>query len=227
MIHVTRLHNWNVTPSAAIEIQKTLADKVIRHDTFDKIQFVAGIDVGFEDNGRITRAAVCILDSNTLQDIERTIARRPTEFPYVPGLLSFREIPAIIDALEKIKTIPQMLFCDGQGYAHPRRLGIASHLGILTGLPSIGVGKSRLVGRHQTVPNTRGAWVPLVDNGETVGAVLRTRVNVNPLYISSGHKIALESAVECVMRFVTRYKLPEPTRLADRLASRKTDLRKF
>lgn len=227
MIHVTQLHNWDVTPAAAIEIQKTLADKVIRRDAFDEIQFVAGIDVGFEDKGRITRAAVCILESNTLQVIEQTIARKPTKFPYVPGLLSFREIPAIIDALGKIRHIPQILFCDGQGYAHPRRLGIASHLGLLTGLPSIGVGKSRLIGRHQAVPNSRGAWVPLVDNGETVGAVLRTRINVNPLYISSGHKIALESAVECVMRCVTRYKLPEPTRLADRLASRKTDLRKL
>lgn len=227
MIQVTQLHNWNVTPSAAIEIQTTLAAKIIPHDLFDEVHYVAGIDVGFEDNGRITRAAVCILDLETLRPVEQAIARLPTEFPYIPGLLSFREIPAILKALGEIKQIPQMLFCDGQGYAHPRRLGIASHLGILTGITSIGVGKSRLIGQHQTVPNERGAWVPLIDKGEFVGAVLKTRVNVKPLYISIGHKISLESAIEYVMRCVTRYKLPETTRLADRLASRKGSFKNF
>lgn len=227
MIQVTQLHEWNVAPATAIEIQNTLAAKVIRHDTFDEIQYVAGIDVGFEDNGRVTRAAVCILDLESLHPVDYVLARHPTEFPYIPGLLSFREIPAILQALENIKTPPQMLFCDGQGYAHPRRLGIASHLGVLTNLPSIGVGKSRLIGRHQPVPNERGSWVPLIHNDETVGAVLRTRINVNPLYISAGHKISLESAIQYVMRCLTRYKLPEPTRLADRLASRKTDLKDF
>lgn len=221
MIQIARLHDWNVTPSAAIEIQKTLAGKVIRHDALDDVQYVAGIDVGFEDNGNVTRAAVCVLELDTLSPIEETIAKRPTQFPYVPGLLSFREIPAILTALEKIRNIPQILMCDGQGYAHPRRLGIASHLGVLTNLPSIGVGKSRLIGSHQPVANERGSWTPLMHNEETIGAVLRTRVNVNPLYISAGHRISLSSAIEYVMRCVTRYKLPEPTRLADRLASKK------
>lgn len=226
MIQVTQLHDWDITPAAAIEIQNALAAKVIRHDDFDEIQHVAGIDVGFEDNGGTTRAAVCILDLENLNPVDYSLAKRPTGFPYIPGLLSFREIPAILQALENIKTIPQMLLCDGQGCAHPRRLGIASHLGVLTGIPSIGVGKSRLIGRHQAVPNERGAWVPLIDKKETVGAVLRTRVNVNPLYISTGHKIGLESAIKYVMRCTTRYKLPEPTRLADRLASNKNGVKK-
>lgn len=221
MIQISRLHNWDVTPATAIEIQNELAAKVVRTDVFDEIQYIAGIDVGFEDNGRITRAAVCVLDLETLRPIDHVLAKRPTTFPYIPGLLSFREIPAILQALESVKKIPQMLFCDGQGYAHPRRLGIASHLGVLTSLPSIGVGKSRLIGRHQPVPNERGSWVPLTHNEETVGAVLRTRVNIKPLYISAGHKISLKSAIRYVMRCVTRYKLPEPTRLADRLASQK------
>lgn len=221
MIHISPLHSWDVTPATAIEIQNELAAKVIQCDVFDKVQYVAGIDVGFEDDGRVTRAAVCVLDLETLQPVDSALAKRPTRFPYIPGLLSFREIPAILQALETIRETPQMLFCDGQGYAHPRRLGIASHLGVLTNLPSIGVGKSRLIGRHHPVPDTRGAWTPLVDNGETIGAVLRTRVHVNPLYISAGHKISLASAIQYVMRCVTRYKLPEPTRLADRLASRK------
>lgn len=222
MIRIARLHDWDVTPAAAIEIQKELAAKVVRQDKFDDIHYVAGIDVGFEDDGRVTRAAVCVLDLETLQPVDEALAKCPTRFPYIPGLLSFREIPAILQALETVKKTPQMLFCDGQGYAHPRRLGIASHLGILTDLPSIGVGKSRLIGRHQSVPDARGSWTPLIHNGETVGAVLRTRVNVKPLYISAGHKISLESAVRYVTRCVTRYKLPEPTRLADRLASKKS-----
>lgn len=221
MIHISPLHGWDVTPATAIEIQHELAAKVVRHDVFDDVHYVAGIDVGFEDDGRVTRAAVCVLDLETLQPVDSALAKRPTRFPYIPGLLSFREIPAILQALEMIREAPQILFCDGQGYAHPRRLGIASHLGILTNLPSIGVGKSRLIGRHQPVPDKRGAWTPLVDNGETVGAVLRTRVHVNPLYISAGHRIGLETAIQYVMRCLTRYKLPEPTRLADRLASRK------
>jgi deoxyribonuclease V len=224
MVHITPLHSWDVTPSTAIEIQKKLAANVVQEDRFTGVHYIAGVDVGFEDNGRVTRAAVCVLDLETLQPVDYALAKRPTRFPYIPGLLSFREIPAILQALETIRETPQMLFCDGQGYAHPRRLGIASHLGLLTDLPSIGVGKSRLIGKHQPVPDTRGAWTPLVHNEETVGAVLRTRVHVKPLYISAGHKISLESAIRYVMRCVTRYKLPEPTRLADRLASQKDKL---
>lgn len=137
----------------------------------------------------------------------------------MPGLLSFRELPAVLKAMEQLKQTPDIWLCDGQGYAHPRRFGIACHLGVLTGIPSIGVGKSRLLGTHQPVANQRGAWQPLLDNDEIIGAVLRTRVNVKPVYISVGHRICLESAIDYVMRCTNRYKLPETTRQAHKYAS--------
>ncbi len=183
------------------------------------MRYVAGIDVGFEAGNTITRAAVAVLGFPGLDLHEQVIARRQTSFPYVPGLLSFREAPAVLDALEKLQTRPELLLCDGQGYAHPRRFGIACHLGVLTDLPSIGVAKSRLTGTHADVPDSRGQWVPLLDGGERIGAVLRTRSGVRPLYISIGHRICLETAIDYVMRCLTRYRLPETTRCAHRLAS--------
>lgn len=175
--------------------------------------------MGFEENGTVTRAAVAKLSVPELVLIDTAVARRPTTFPYIPGLLSFREVPAILDALQALRDLPDLMLVDGQGYAHPRRLGIACHLGVLTDIPTIGVGKTRLVGTHADVPNRRGAWVPLVDKGETIGAVLRTRQGVNPVYVSPGHRIALQTAVEWVMRCTGRYRLPETTRHAHRLAS--------
>jgi deoxyribonuclease V len=215
-----RRHRWDVTPSEASAIQERLRDAVIREDRLGFVQAVAGVDVGFEEQGRVTRAAVVVLAFPSLQPIDAALARRPTEFPYVPGLLSFREIPAVLDALKRLKTSPDLLLCDGQGIAHPRRLGVASHLGVLIDRPSIGVAKSRLIGTHDEVPNERGAWVPLEDQDEVIGAVLRTRVGVKPIFISIGHRVSLETAVEYVMRCTPRYRLPETTRLADRIASR-------
>lgn len=183
------------------------------------MQFVAGIDVGFEDQGATTRAAVAVLSYPDLKFCDHAIARRPTTFPYIPGFLSFREVPAVLDALETLKTLPDLLLCDGQGIAHPRRFGIACHLGILTNLPAIGVAKSRLVGKFGEVPDERGAWVPLTHKGETIGAVLRTRPGTKPLYISSGHRIGLDSAIAYVMGCTTKYRLPETTRHAHKLAS--------
>ncbi len=212
-------HSWNLSPQEAIALQKALRTQVITQDQFDSIQRVAGVDVGFEDQGRITRAAVAVLSYPQLEVLETAIARRPTSFPYVPGLLSFREIPAVLDALEKITQQPNLLLCDGQGIAHPRRLGIASHLGLLVDIPSIGVAKSRLCGTHATVPEQKGAWTPLCSGDEIIGAVLRTRVRVKPLYISPGHCISLESAIAYVLGCVTRYRLPETTRHAHQLAS--------
>lgn len=213
-------HRWDVTPAEARSIQERLRDAVVREDGLGQIETVAGVDVGFEDGGRVTRAAVVVLAFPSLQPIDAALARRPTAFPYVPGLLSFREIPAVLDALTRLKTSPDLLLCDGQGIAHPRRLGVASHLGVLTDLPSIGVAKSRLIGTHGDVPNERGAWIPLEDQDEVIGAVLRTRVGVKPIFISIGHRVSLETAIEYVMRCTPRYRLPETTRLADRLASR-------
>ncbi len=180
---------------------------------------MAGVDVGFEAQGRITRAAVALLDYPSLTLHEQAIARAPTRFPYVPGLLSFREVPAILAALAQLQTPPDLLLCDGQGIAHPRRLGIAAHLGLLCDLPSIGVAKSRLIGTYEPPGGERGDWSPLLDKGERVGAVLRTRAGVSPLFISPGHRIGLQSSIDWVMRCTTRYRLPETTRWAHRLAS--------
>lgn len=212
-------HSWNLSPREAIALQQELRTQVITQDQFDSIQRVAGVDVGFENQGTITRAAVAVLSYPQLELLETAIARRSTSFPYVPGLLSFREIPTVLDALEKITQRPDLLLCDGQGIAHPRRLGIASHLGLLVDIPSIGVAKSRLCGTHAAVPEPKGAWTPLHSGDEIIGAVLRTRVRVKPLYISPGHRIGLESAIAYVLGCVTRYRLPETTRHAHRLAS--------
>lgn len=215
------LHDWPDTAEAAIQIQQELRSRIVTHDQLGVVQTVAGVDVGFEDEGRTTRAAIAVLNFPELTVRETAIAHRPTSFPYVPGLLSFREAPAVLHALARLQTTPDLLLCDGQGIAHPRRFGIACHLGLLTGLPSIGVGKSRLVGSHAPVPVQKGDWVPLLHRGETIGAVLRTRVGTNPLYISPGHRISLATAIAYVLRCTTRYRLPETTRHAHNLASHK------
>lgn len=212
-------HAWDVTPKQAIAIQQQLRKEVITEDRLGEVRHVAGVDVGFEQNNTITRAAVAVLGLPDLQLLDSAIARLPTSFPYVPGLLSFREVPAVLEALEQLSTPPDLLLCDGQGIAHPRRCGIASHLGVLTGIPSIGVAKTRLIGTHAPVPDERGAWVPLLDKGEVIGAVLRTRAHVKPIYVSIGHCMSLETAIVHVMRCITKYRLPETTRWAHRLAS--------
>lgn len=212
-------HAWNLTPADAIALQKRLCGAVEREDRLGTPTRIAGVDVGFEEAGRITRAAVAVLRFPSLQPLEQAIARLPTRFPYVPGLLSFREIPAILQALAQLQRPPDLLLCDGQGLAHPRRFGLACHLGLLTDTPSIGVGKSRLIGRHGAVPPEKGGWVPLIDRGEVIGAVLRTRQGVKPIYVSIGHRVSLQTAIDYVLAATTRYKLPETTRAAHRLAS--------
>jgi deoxyribonuclease V len=215
-------HTWPINVEEAIAIQEKLQAEVITEDKFDEpVQYVAGVDMGFEAEGTISRAAVAVLSFPDLRLQETSIARRPTTFPYIPGFLSFREIPTVLDALEKIQTIPHIILCDGQGIAHPRRFGIACHLGVLINIPTIGVAKSLLIGKHQNLPEERGSWQPLIHKGETIGAVLRTRTGVKPLYISSGHRISLPTAIDYVLRCTTRYRLPETTRIADKLASSK------
>lgn len=218
-MEISQQHTWDLTPEAAVALQQTLCQQIAPVDQLKEVRMVAGIDVGFEDGGNTTRAAVAVLSFPSLQLIEQTVARRPTSFPYVPGLLSFREVPSVLDALEKLQHTPDLLLCDGQGTAHPRRFGIACHIGLLTNCPSIGVGKSRLVGTHPAVPDEKGAWVPLRHKGETIGAVLRTRVGTKPLYISPGHHVCLETAIDYVLRCTTKYRLPETTRQAHKLAS--------
>ena len=214
------LHPWDVTPQEAVAIQERLRDQVIREDRLGVVRSVAGVDVGFEADGSVTRAAVVVLSFPELVVQETSLVRCPTRFPYVPGLLSFRESPAVLKALEQLQALPDLLLCDGQGLAHPRRFGIACHLGLLTGLPSIGVAKSLLVGRHAPVETVRGAWQPLIDRNEQIGAALCTRPGTKPVFVSIGHCVSLESAVEYTLRCVTRYRLPETTRQAHHLASR-------
>lgn len=212
-------HRWDVTAAEAVALQQRLRGEVVAVDRFSRVDTVAGVDVGFEERGTVTRAAVAVLSFPELKLREYAVARRPTGFPYVPGLLSFREIPAVLDALQRLERLPDMLLCDGQGRAHPRRFGIACHLGVLTDLPAIGVAKSRLVGTHAPLAETKGARQPLYDKGEEIGTVLRTRRGVRPLYISVGHRVALNTAVDFVLRCTTRYRLPETTRAAHKLAS--------
>ena len=219
MLRRHHAHAWDVTPKRAREIQLELARLVETGDRLGAVTRVAGVDVGFDTRAGLTRAAVAVLSFPGLEPLEETVVTTPTRFPYVPGLLSFREAPAILAALDELAEPPHLLLCDGQGIAHPRRFGIASHLGVLTDLPSIGVAKKRLVGTHAEPRDSRGAWTALEHEGETVGAVLRTRVGVKPIFVSPGHRVSVESAVELVMACTTRYRLPETTRRADRLAS--------
>lgn len=212
---------WPTTVDEAVAIQQQLRTHVITEDQLGSIQSIAGVDVGFEEDGTITRAAIAVLNLSDLRLRDRAIARRPTTFPYIPGFLSFREIPAVLDALAKLDTLPDLLLCDGQGLAHPRRFGIACHLGVLTNIPAIGVAKSLLIGKHDLLPEERGAWQPLHDKNEVIGAVLRTREGTRPLYISPGHRISLQTAIDYVMRCTTKYRLPETTRWAHKLASGK------
>ncbi|GGX92433.1 endonuclease V [Litchfieldella qijiaojingensis] len=215
------LHEWTLSPEDAIGLQTRLAPRVERQDRLDTISRIAGVDIGFEQEGEITRAAVVVLEWPGLAVLEQVVHREPTRMPYIPGLLSFREVPAALEAFSLLALPPHLVMVDGQGIAHPRRLGVASHLGLWLDLPTIGVAKSRLCGWHGEIPPQRGDWMPLWDGDEIIGAVLRSRQNVKPIYVSPGHRLCLETAVNWVVRCLVRTKLPEPTRLADRLASRR------
>lgn len=210
---------WDVTPEKAFEIQRELATHVIERDAFGAVNLIAGVDVGLEGaDNQVARAAVVVLRASDLVPIEASTARLPVAFPYIPGLLAFREIPVILKAFEQLQTTPDLIIVDGQGRAHPRRLGIACHLGVLLDLPMIGCAKSILCGRAETPHAERGAWLPLMDHGEQIGAALRTRVGVTPVYVSVGHRISLSSSIRFVLDSCTRYRLPETTRWAHRIA---------
>lgn len=215
------LHRWDLDIAEARTVQLRLAERVETVDRLGPVRTVAGVDCGFEDNGRITRAAIVVMRWPGLVTVESTLARIDTVFPYVPGYLSFREMPAILAACEQLETLPDLLLCDGQGIAHPRWLGIASHLGLWLNRPAIGVGKSRLVGEHADPGARKGARAPLRRDGKVIGTVLRTRDGVKPLFVSPGHRIGVESATRWVLECATRYRLPEPVHAADRLASRR------
>ncbi|WP_414606075.1 deoxyribonuclease V [Stenotrophomonas pavanii] len=215
---------WEGSVAAARAQQLQLAGRVERQDRLPRnVRWLAGMDVGFEDNGAITRAAAVLLDAETLKPVAQEIARIPTVMPYIPGLLSFRELPALLAALALLPRVPDLVFVDGHGISHPRRLGVAAHLGVVTDLPSIGVAKSKLVGRFVEPGAEAGAHAPLQDGDEQLGWVLRSKVHCKPLFVAGGHRVSADTALDWVQRTLRGYRLPEPTRLADRLASRRDE----
>ncbi len=203
---------WDLTPAEARALQERLSGEAECARSVGRARLIAGIDVGFEDRGRVTRAAVAVLRFADLQVVESALARRPTAFPYVPGLLSFREIPAVLEALAALACTPDLLLCRRPGPRPPQRFGLACHLGWLLDTPTIGVAKSRLSGEFATPPDRRGAWSPLLDRGDLVGAAVRTRRGVKPVFVSPGHRVDVATAVRLTLACTDRYRLPEPSR---------------
>jgi len=202
-----------------IELQRQLAGQVIAIDDLpDSISTVAAVDAAFPRGRGVTRAAAVVMSFPGLTPLDQIVVEVPTSLPYIPGLLSFRELPGVVQAIERLKIRPDLVLCDGQGRAHPRRFGIACHLGVETGLATIGVAKSRLCGHADEPGPEKGARSLLNDGEEIIGMVVRTRTHVRPVVVSSGHRISLETAVAWVLACTPRYRLPEPIRLADRLA---------
>jgi deoxyribonuclease V len=213
---IHHLHAWDVTLPEAVALQQRLRQQVRVEPFPGPVRRVAGVDVSFR--GEKARAAVAVLSFPSLQLVEQAWAEVTISFPYIPGYLSFREGPAVLAAFARLTLWPDLVIFDGQGIAHPRRLGLASHLGLFLDLPSIGCAKSRLCGQHDEPGPARGDWTPLCDGGELVGAVLRSRPGTHPLYVSVGHRTDLETAIRYVLGCCTRYRLPETTRWAHRLS---------
>ena len=218
-----RLHEWNLQQSQAIALQRELAKRVVREDKLEEVRHIAGVDMAINEENGMARAAVVLLSYPALEIEERHVHEEPVRMPYIPGLLSFRETPCILGAFELLKQRPELVMVDGQGIAHPRRLGIASHLGLWLDLPTIGCAKSILVGDYdkEALGEEMGSWVPLIDkrtNNEIVGAAVRTRSHTNPMFISLGHRISLETSLHYVLACCRGYRLPEPTRQADKLS---------
>ncbi len=199
------------TPKEAAALQRQLRGLVVPRGRV-RTRLVAGVDVGYK--GGVARAAIVVL--RRLEPVEEVVIEEPLSFPYVPGLFSFREIPPLLTAWKRLKTRPDVVIVDGQGIAHPRRFGLASHFGVLIGIPTIGCAKSRLFGEHEVPARPRGSWSPLRHKEETIGAVLRTQDGGNPVFVSTGHLISLRRAISVVLACTTRYRLPEPQRRADR-----------
>ena len=213
-------HDWDVSPAEAVAIQRELAPLVREEPVdWDAVRTVAGLDVSVREDR--VRAAVVVYDVREREVVDQAVWEGPVAFPYVPGLLSFREVPAILPALEQLRALPDVYMLDAQGRAHPRRFGLACHLGVLMEAPALGVAKSILVGRVEgELDEAKGASAPLVHRGETVGVALRTRDRVHPVYVSVGHRITLPAAGRLALTLAEKYKLPQPTHLAHRLSYR-------
>ena len=206
---------WDITPREAVRRQLVWRERVETQDRFGRLQFVAGADVAFDPETDLAFAGVIVYRLPELEEVERRMARRKLRFPYVPGLLSFRECPVLLAAFARLETEPDLILIDGHGRAHPRRFGIACHVGILFDKPTIGCAKSRLVGEHEEPGEKAGATSPLMLEGERLGVVLRTRDHVKPIYVTTGHRVSLDSAVGFVNQCVDGFRIPKPTREAD------------
>ncbi|HEX8128850.1 MAG TPA: deoxyribonuclease V [Pyrinomonadaceae bacterium] len=222
MANYQQLHDWKMTPREAVELQKRMREQVrVEPHTGGKIETVAGADISFNKFSPVIYTGIVVLRLPSLEVVEEVGVVGETQFPYVPGLLSFREAPSVLEAWSKLKTEPDAVMFDGQGIAHPRRVGIASHVGLFLNRPTLGCAKSVLVGTHEELAEERGSWQPLVDpkNGETVGAALRTKTRVQPIYVSPGHLIDLAGAIELTLATDGGYRQPEPTRRAHHLVN--------
>lgn len=215
----TRLHSWDLEPKAAIALQSELAYRLIS-DTpleIDDIKRVAGVDVSVKAGQ--SRAAVVVMSFPELSLIETVVAQQATSYPYIPGLLAFREGPVVLEALAKLNAEPDVLIFDGMGQIHPRRMGIAAHLGLWLGRPTIGCGKSHYIGEYEEPAVEKGSHSPLLYRGQELGVVLRTRMGVKPVFVSAGHLVSLDSAVALVLACAPRFRLPAPIRAAHKAAS--------
>jgi deoxyribonuclease V len=219
-MHVHHRHRWDVSPADAVALQHQLVTEIIYDQPLplNTIRYVGGVDVSVKENE--SQAAVVVLSYPELQVVETVLARQPTPFPYIPGLLSFREGPALVEAFEKLQTVPDVFVFDGMGRAHPRRMGIAAHMGLWLQKPTIGCGKTHLTGKYTEPETPKGSYSNLTDRGEVIGVVLRTRDNVKPVYISPGHLIDLPSSIEIIMACTSKYRLPDPIRAAHNAAGK-------
>lgn len=217
----TDLHPWNVTPEQAVQIQTELAPRIERVDRLlDKVRLVAGVDVAYaQPPDERLFAAVVVLDADTREIVETSVWADRGEFPYQPGLFAFREIPPLLAAFDRIEHRPDLVICDGQGLVHPRRCGLASHFGLWLDIPTIGCGKTCLLGEYDEPNQPRGSRSPLVDQGEVVGSVLRTQTGVKPLFISTGHRVSLATAEEWILRMAANFRQPDPIRHANSAAN--------
>jgi len=218
------LPEWPSDIGSAIAMQKTMAEKVCLEDRYDRLETIAGIDCSYDIANDLSFAVITIMSLADLRPVQTVRAQMPTGFPYIPGLLSFREIPVVLKALRKLEKWPDLLMVDGQGIAHPRRLGIAAHLGVMLDWPAIGVAKSLLTGRYREPGLHKGDTSPLLDKGEIIGTVLRSKDKVKPLFISPGHRISHSAAVDLTLKCLVKHRLPEPTRIADKISKDKTGM---
>ena len=215
------LHRWTVSPTHAIRLQRELVERVRIEPLPQQVRLVAGVDATVSTDGRWLLGGVAVWDLHKSELLETRLAKRPARFPYVPGLLSFREVPAVLAAVRKLRVAPDVFLFDGQGRAHPRRFGLASHAGVLMDSPSVGCAKSRLYGQHQEPAIRRGSRRRLIDpsDGQTIGTVLRTRDRVKCVYVSIGHRVTLADSIRLVLGCHSGYRIPQPLRLAHQLVT--------